>query len=290
MVLFSRASEQDKVESKKKFINVRGVKVESFQQWLIRVNTSYKNVSIDHDVVRDLPEDGNLEELIEDEGDDGTLITAVTGDTDRVNTTSMGIGEAHESTSGMFNLLDEGVNYVPMPVKDNKHHVHVQNSQTLLKNTDPIYYGAAFPHLNPYGIGTPNCKRSNPVSMEAGLAHQLRMTDRKYGQDSFYVLAGFNAIATRKAFKYLNVLIHCKPGTISLASTVTLQEMTALMIYNNNADKARRCGRRVPDVPQNLNSADKVYRSVETAGSHSFGSNGERKIMTKSVEGYCQVC
>lgn len=287
MVLFSKASEKDKIDAKKKFTNVRGAKVESFQQWLIGHNNSYKNVTIDREVVRDLPEDGNLEELIEDEGDDGTLITAVSGDTDRVNTTAMGIGEAHESSSGMFTLHDGGVDHAP--TKDNKPYVHVQNSQTIHKSSEPIYYGAAFPHLNPYGIGTPNCKRSTPVSLEAGLAHQLRMADRKYGQDTIYVLAGFNNLATKRAFRSLNVMIHSRPGTLSLASTITLQEMTALMHYNHNADVARRCGRGVPDIPQQLMSANRVLRSVESVASHGFGTKSEREDMTKSVVGYCQV-
>jgi hypothetical protein len=290
MVLFSKASEKDKIDAKKKFTNVRGFKVEDYQQWLLGFSSSYANVNSDPEVVRDLPADGNLDELIEDEGDDGKLILAVCGDSDRVNSTAMGIGESRESSSGMFNLLDGGVDHAPMQTKDDKPYVHVQNSQTILKSTDPIYYGAAFPHLNPYGIGTPNCKRITPVSLEAGLAHQLRMADRKYGQDTIYVLAGFNVIATKKAFRYLNVMIHARPGTLSLASTITLQEMTALMKYNYNTSVARRCGRGIPDIPQQLKSADRVLKSVESAASHGFGTNGEREDMTKTVVAFCQVC
>jgi hypothetical protein len=73
------------------------------------------------------------------------------------------------------------------------------------------------------------------------------------------------------------------------ATLVTVQQMTALLRHNSAVDKSRRCGRRVPSVPQELKSADKILRSVHSAARHAYGTSDEREAMTQTIVAYCQV-
>jgi hypothetical protein len=309
MVIFSGLSTAEKKRSLEKFARVRGVNVGAFTDWLFDNSVSYDRKDKDQTVIDSITADGSLEHLVDDEGDEGTLITAVTAESDRPSSTSLGIDQCQNTTSAVFTLRDTGVNHTPSlstaegvtqapgvsePLSFSSTagvpYVRVtRGTAKFLKSTDPIYYGAAFPKLFPFGIGTPNCARPNHVSIASGAAHLLRVSDRRFGQDKDFVFSLFDRISIQSGFRALNVQLHCKPGTMSSATTITVQQMTALMQHNHDSDKSRRCGRGVPELPESLQSADKVLRSVHAAARNTYATKEEREAMSKQVTSYCQV-
>jgi hypothetical protein len=53
--------------------------------------------------------------------------------------------------------------------------------------------------------------------------------------------------------------------------------------------KARRSGKRLPVLPDELKSANNVLKSIESAASHAFGTKEERQGMKHTVDAYCHV-
>ena len=158
-----------------------------------------------------------------------------------------------------------------------------------MNESDRLFYGSAFPHLFPYGIGTPNCERPVRVSVEECLNNLLCLSGRKFGQDDVFVLSGFDRVARSKAV--LNMFIKLK-SDLSCASTaveVSKDEMVALVQHNIDVKKAIRGGRQVPEVPADLRNASRVLRSVESVASSTYGTVDERKKMKTIVRGYTQV-
>jgi hypothetical protein len=80
---------------------------------------------------------------------------------------------------------------------------------------------------------------------------------------------------------------------MSSATTITVRQMTALMQHNHDSDKSRPCGRGVPELPESLQSADKVF-VVSSRGRHNTYAarrnegNVETSHLLLSLARHCQ--
>ena len=108
---------------------------------------------------------------------DGSLIQQAYTDTDRVNCGNNDFSSTVESSSGLFYLSQSKIEEPKTLFEytntgnDSMKHLRVINSNMYLSESDDHYYGAAFPHLFPYGRGTPNCSTQVTTSVEQGLMH-----------------------------------------------------------------------------------------------------------------------
>ena len=296
MVIFSAATLDDKELAKKKYVLVRKQKTHDFLLHLIAYNSSYKPLGEPNSEFIDSMDDARiLDELVEDDGDDGQLIKAAEYDTDRVHNGSSGLSNNIVLSSGMFHICHDGV-ADPVTIDDlainengNLQKLRVINSNNYLSESDPSYYSSAFPHLFPYGIGTPNCYRDVRVSVEESLRHLITLNDRKFAQDDVFVLAGFDRIARRKATNRLYIKLKSEPSVISAAVDVSKEQMGALLQHNKVVKQAIRTGRAIPNVPNDLVYADRVFKSIQSVAGWTYGTNEERKKMSRIVIAYRQV-
>jgi hypothetical protein len=256
---------------------------------------AYKSTQKNKDLLDGMDDNVINEELVEDEGIDGNLIHKAYGDTDRVSDGVSGSSTSMESSSGLFHFskastkIPTTVEEVSCNSKSNLKHLRVVNSNSYLQESDPSYYGSAFPHLFSFGIGTPNCERPVRVSVEEGLCHLLSISDRKFGKDDVFVLSGFDRIARMKAVSRMYLKLKLNASTAADAIEVTKEQMIALVQYNKEVKKSLRCGRKIPMLPDNLRSANRVLRSVENVASSTYGTEEERLEMKGIVHGYTQV-
>ena len=295
MVLFSAASEADQVLAKQKFLLVRRDKTEQFINHLLNKNKAYKDVTLNIDSLHKLIGDSIDEELVVDEGPGGDLITAAHADEDRVNNGIIGSSTTSLSSSGLFHFSKHNpkeptcVEEICSNTNNHLRYLRVVNSNNYLNESDQLFYGSAFPHLFPYGIGTPNCERPVRVSVEDGLKHLLSLSDRKFGQDDVFVLSSFDRVARSKAVLNMYIKLRSDLSCASRAVEVSRDEMVALVQHNKDVKKAIRSGRQVPHVPVELQNASRVLRSVESVASSTYGTVDERKKMKTIVRGYTQV-
>jgi hypothetical protein len=301
MVVFSGATAKDQIDAKQKYVRVRHQTAMQFVDHLISKNVAYtgeldgKTTSKNDDLLHGMGESVIDEDLVIDEGLEGNLINKAYSDTDRVSDGVFGSTTSIDSSSGLFHFskvspkVPTTVEEVSGNTQSNLKHLRVVNSNFYLEESDPSYYGSAFPHLFSYGIGTPNCKRPVCVSVEEGLKHLLSLSDRKFGTDDVFVLAGFDRLARSKAVARMYIKLKSDARTAADAVEVTKEQMIALLNHNKEVKKALRSGRICPHIPDDLKNARRVLRSVESVASSTYGTEEERLKMRAIVHGYTQV-
>ena len=297
MVVFSGANPKDQDLAKTKFVLVRHKKCEDFVTHQLNKNVAYKTTVKNEELLNELntKDENVLEDFVEDEGIEGNLINMAFDDTDRVSDGILGCSTSVELSSGLFHFSKADVK-IPTTVEEVKcnsksvlKHLRVVNSNYHIEETDPHYYGSAFPHLFSYGIGTPNCERPVQVSLEEGIKHLLLLSDRKFGKDDVFVLASLDRLARTKSIGRMYIKLKSNASCAADAVEATKDEMIALLHHNKIAKKALRSGRMCPQIPNNLMSASRVLRSVESVASYSYGTEEERLKMKGIVHGDTQV-
>lgn len=305
MVTFSGAQEADKANAKKKFLLVRESKTRQFAEFLMSNSTAYTGVLPNHVLMTQLAQGSYegvegvtvLEELIDDAGDDGDLITAAAQDTDRANNGGIRRDtETVETISGYVTLGTRQANLAVYPTATPQsathpdlRHFNVVHSNTILGDKSPEYYGAAFPHLFPYNVGTPNSARPVHVSVADGLRHLLRLWTRKFSQDNLFVLVAFDIIARAKACASLAVRIQAQPRTLVDVVNISQSDFKELAAHEIAVLRAGRRGAPPPAVPEHLQATNRVLRGIKHAMGHTFATAEEHKIMKTIVDSYCNV-
>ena len=295
MVVFSGANPIDKEVAKNMYVLIRRKECEKFAKHLLDKSTAYETTYPNKELLEQMKAMEMNENLVQDEGVDGNLIHMAYSDSDRVSDGFNGSSTSIESSSGLFNLSKESAN-VPTTVEEVScnsqstiKHFRVINSNFYIEESDVTYYGSAFPHLFPFGIGTPNCERPIRVSVEEGLKHLLSLSDRKFGKDDIFVLAGFDRVARCKAVSRMYIKLKSDPSSAADAVEVTKTQMLALINHNKEVKRALRSGRNCPQIPSDLKTANRVLRGVESVASSTYGTEEERLKMKSIIHGYTQV-
>ena len=295
MVVFSGANPVDMEVAKKMYVLVRRKECEMFAKHLLEKSASYQTTSPNPDFLEEMKYFDMNEKLVEDEGVEGNLIHMAYSDADRVTDGFNGSSTPLDSSSGLFHL-SKSVAKVPTTVEEvssnsqsSIKHLRVVNSNYFIEESDLTFYGSAFPHLFPYGIGSPNCERPVRVSVEEGLKHLLSLADRKFGKDDVFVLAGFDRVARCKAVARMYVKLKSDPSSAADAVEATRNQMVALLNHNKEVKKALRSGRNCPQIPIELKTASRVLRGVESVASSTYGTEEERLKMRSIIHGYTQV-
>jgi hypothetical protein len=291
--------------AKKRFLRVRQEKITGLLQFLVTNSIAYRNVTASETALREFTQD-HLDHLIDDKGDDGDLITDAAKDAERAPTSGAGAERTVESTSALYlskspeprepTVAEVALHTVGMPHPE-LHHYQVRNSSFTLAEKDWAFWGAAFPALFPYGIGSPNYynpldptkKRPTQVSFPESLRHLLRLADRKYAQHSILPSVCFDMLRRYNAYIGMSIRIKTFPSCVAEAADVTEAQMIALSNFTLATDKARRAGKEVPKPPEALKGAMMVMQSVQAAARHTYGSREERMNMRNTIYGYCNV-
>ena len=294
-VVFSNASDQDIEHSKKKLVRVRKAKIDELASDVKRNNIAYANAKRLDSFIATLKDDTTLDHLCEI--DNQNLIQEVISDTNRVNS---GFDESDscvvETSGGLFNLdpvapIDEDEADMPessTPIDPELRRFKVTNSSTFLPGRDPIYYGAAFPDLFPFGRGTPNSKRPVPVSLEAGLRHLLLLSSRRFAQHKVFSLAAFDELARRRCHRNLVVKLKSRPTAAQEAIRLSPSAVKKLLRHNDKVTQAARTGRAIPElehIPE-LQHAKNVLNILNQSSGKTFGTNEERLAMRRRVYAY----
>jgi hypothetical protein len=211
MVVFSGASDSDKQQAKDKYLKIRRQQMDAAIGVLLQSSAAYKGLQRNAGLIAAMHSELILEDLISDEGLQGTIITDALNDVERVEH-----GQNAETTSGMFNLMGNvnhnnicNVNIQPIsPAGYSSNQCRVVNSNQIMNENDEYFYSSAFPDLFPYGIGTPNDQRRVKVSVEAGLRHLLKVRDRRFAQHPYFTLVAFDIIARRQGKNRLNLKLN----------------------------------------------------------------------------------
>jgi hypothetical protein len=305
MVIFSGAQENDKDLAKKKYLLIRHLKLKLFIDHLLQHSSAYKNMSKDETLLKSIVESSILDNLTEEEDDrsnGGRLIREASEDADRVNAGGITSLPQSETVSALFSTKHhQFTSNETIPIRNTTRtatstagpsflpHLQVTNSSTILSERDPEFFGAAFPHLFPFGIGTPNSRRPVHVPIEEGMRHLLQLSNRSFAQDFLFPFVCFDILNRKKAFTSLSVRIKSNPSALSDAVSISEAQMVSLINYNAATMKARRSGKRLPVLPDELKSANNVLKSIESAASHAFGTKEERQGMKHTVDAYCHV-
>jgi hypothetical protein len=292
MVVFSGATPSDKQIASQKYLKIRNKEIKEAINFLLANHTAYRGLTENADLLELIPADGILEELITDEGEDSTLIDSAFRDADRIDT-----AQRIHSSSGMFSLNQNNIAAATsvsidtlMSSSDHQHFVRVTNSNQALNDWDRDYFGAAFPDLFPYGIGTPNSLRPTKVSLQQGLKHLLLLRDRRFAQHQYFTLVSFDMIAKKQGFKMLSLRMKKMPEVAVNAINVSVEQLCSLVQHQHDKSKALRLGRTVPNLPENLSSGPvQMLKAVEHCARYTFGTKEERMQMTRKVNAYIQV-
>jgi hypothetical protein len=295
MVVFSGAKPADKINSREKFLLVRYKQVHDAIKFILANNTAYAGLTINEEELNQIPQQTYLEDLITDKGDESDLMQSALEDGDRVDN-----GQHVHSTIGMFSLDSNNVQgecnvSVQAIVNANSKttgqpHLRVTNSNVVLNDHDTEYFGAAFPDLFPYGIGSPNQPRPTKVSFEQGLKHLLCLRDRRFAQHHCFTLVAFDMMAKRKGSLMLSLRLRNNPDAALKSINVTQEQMLSLVQHQSDVRKARMCGRSVPPMPSSLNNGPvQMLKAIEHCSRYSYGTQEERLNMGRKVIAYVQV-
>ena len=134
------------------------------------------------------------------------MITSAHAGEDRVNNGIIGRSTTSSLSSGLFHFSihnpKEPTCVEEVCSNSNNHirYLRVVSSNNYLNESDRLFYGSSFPHLFPYGIGSPNCERPVRMSVEEGLKYLLSISDRKFEQDDVFFPSSFDRVGRSKQY------------------------------------------------------------------------------------------
>lgn len=165
---------------------VRVMKVKQALLWLKRNNPYYKNITISEENLKQLPNDANVIESIENVCVDGPSEDGHSGDELE--------GDEIEEDDG--HLYQSGVTMTSFPHQDEQIKKTVEWPELGTKldefNT-PGYIVCAFPTLFPYGVADLNDDRLKKVQKAAYFKHLLRYHDKRFATDATFRFFAYNS-------------------------------------------------------------------------------------------------
>lgn len=160
--------------------------------------------------------------------------------------------------------------------------VVVRQGGALVPDQTPRLFALMFPSLFPHGRGDPSEVRRVRVSRAECLRHYLRLSTRRFAQDTVFPLVAFDVYSRHLALS--RAALYCRLSGAeenAAIASVTPEELSALLVYDSECLGAARNNLPRPPVPERVGRARVLTNRVRSAAAHAKGSNESRQVQRR---------